>query len=384
MCTPEWTVMAVFDPDGGGEDFAYTVGLAAKGSPELHVWRRPTDGLDPGDDFVLSPTDAQHLLNRCARQVLNGDLRPGSEFDVEYDCGLTIGRFRVGEPVDPDAVDAFQVDHDATVLPLRWSIERPVPTAARDVPPEVWHDVTALGARVLGEPLAVIDSLTATAALVRSEISSELGAQYAIARRDGRLEAFNRCEVLGSQHAAQLLPASRALFAIEDDAERAHLDESVMELASMVLRAAYTWFVVGDLPGDGALFSSKRLVAACVAPRGEQRRYWAHPGAGAVRRRAAELSENQLLQLGEEVERLGERHYRQHWWAAARSAGLGRGWPAGSASDLVDLVPSLGGRNWDELVAVGQAISGAALAVTLPSEAAPAIDVLGKPWRRVV
>ena len=48
-----WRVVAVFDPNGGGGDFAYTVGLFNVGLPEVHVWARPTDGTDPGEDFSL-------------------------------------------------------------------------------------------------------------------------------------------------------------------------------------------------------------------------------------------------------------------------------------------------------------------------------------------
>ena len=52
--TPDWQVTAVFDPEGGGRDFAYSVGLTDRGLPELHLWARPSLGDDPGADWKLS------------------------------------------------------------------------------------------------------------------------------------------------------------------------------------------------------------------------------------------------------------------------------------------------------------------------------------------
>ena len=49
---PDWMVQSVFDPDGEGHDFAYTIGLFESGLPELHLWARPSLGEDPGEDWV--------------------------------------------------------------------------------------------------------------------------------------------------------------------------------------------------------------------------------------------------------------------------------------------------------------------------------------------
>ena len=65
---PTWTVQSVFDPDGGGHDFAYTVGLDELALPELHLWGRPSLGEDPAD-WVPCPRlddDAATLMLRSA------------------------------------------------------------------------------------------------------------------------------------------------------------------------------------------------------------------------------------------------------------------------------------------------------------------------------
>lgn len=73
-----WMVQAVFhSPDAPG--FAYTVGLAAKGLPELV-------------SFSLPPNVAVVILNRLAQQLVNGEsLEVGKALDhvmQDYDCML--------------------------------------------------------------------------------------------------------------------------------------------------------------------------------------------------------------------------------------------------------------------------------------------------------
>lgn len=55
--TPFWKVQAVFDPEGRGGDFAYTIGMHSVGLPELHLWARPTRGDDPAPDWKFSSRD---------------------------------------------------------------------------------------------------------------------------------------------------------------------------------------------------------------------------------------------------------------------------------------------------------------------------------------
>ncbi|MBA2454949.1 MAG: hypothetical protein H0V48_00180 [Nocardioidaceae bacterium] len=121
---PSWTVQTVFDPDGRGHDFAYTVGLALHGLPELHVWARPTDGVDPGEDWRFSSRDLGGLLNEFAARLVRGELQIGEVIERSYDTGAARAAFTVGSPVEPDDVEAFGVPPGASVLPLHWQLER--------------------------------------------------------------------------------------------------------------------------------------------------------------------------------------------------------------------------------------------------------------------
>lgn len=123
----DWLVQRVFDPDGGGADFAYTMGLDRYGLPELHLWARPTLGDDPGADWMLSGTDQQSLLNRAAAHLLRARLGPGAEWTERFDGGLTSARFRVGMPVPAEYLDAYRLDARHPVLPLAFSLHRPEP-----------------------------------------------------------------------------------------------------------------------------------------------------------------------------------------------------------------------------------------------------------------
>ncbi|VXC10018.1 hypothetical protein [Nocardioides sp. AX2bis] len=128
--SPWWMVNAIFDPDGGGADFSYTEGLAARGHPELHIWARPTDGLDPGEDWHFSQRDTCVLLNRLAWRLVDGALQVGDRWEETYDGGLVTVRFELGGPVEAASVEAFGA-RDAPVLPVRWSLERPPVVAPR-------------------------------------------------------------------------------------------------------------------------------------------------------------------------------------------------------------------------------------------------------------
>jgi len=118
--------MTIFDPDGAGGDFAYTVGLATKGVPELHMWARPSLGDDPGDDWKFSTRDTGLILNELSWRLLDGELSGGDTWEETYDAGLVTVRFRL-DPAEPaDALEAFQAG-DVPVLPVRWSLHRPEP-----------------------------------------------------------------------------------------------------------------------------------------------------------------------------------------------------------------------------------------------------------------
>jgi len=122
---PFWTVQLVFDPDGGGADFAYTIGLAHRGHPELHIWARPSLGDDPGLDWKLSPQDCCGVLNELAALLVLGDLDVGSTLRREYDGGLAVVAYRIDPPNDRRQLEAYGAPEGADVLPVRWSLSRP-------------------------------------------------------------------------------------------------------------------------------------------------------------------------------------------------------------------------------------------------------------------
>ena len=121
---PFWQVQSVFDPDGEGGDFAYTIGLHDRGFPELHVWARPTLGEDPGLDWMFSVRDRGVLLNEFAALMLTGGLEVGTELDREYDGRLVTVHFRVDPPGDRDELEALGIASGAEVLPIPWSLHR--------------------------------------------------------------------------------------------------------------------------------------------------------------------------------------------------------------------------------------------------------------------
>lgn len=121
----DWQVIGVFDPDGTGQDFAYTNGLHRRGLPELHVWARPTDGFDPGGDFMLSARDCMHLLNMWADELITGTLTVGDTRIVTMDGGLTTGVFTASGPISRREAEAFTVpDEDVQVITFKWELRR--------------------------------------------------------------------------------------------------------------------------------------------------------------------------------------------------------------------------------------------------------------------
>ena len=121
---PFWQVQAVFDPDGEGGDFAYTIGLHERGLPELHLWARPTLGEDPGHDWMFSIRDRTEVLNDLAAKLVVGEICVGSEVVDTFDGGLATVRFRVDPPGDREELEAFGIAPGAVVLPVRWSLHR--------------------------------------------------------------------------------------------------------------------------------------------------------------------------------------------------------------------------------------------------------------------
>lgn len=134
---PFWTVQVVFDPDGTGHDFAYTMGLHDRGLPELHLYARPSLGSDPGADWKFSTRDCCSILNEFAAMLVRGTLEVGSTVTQEYDGGLAVVEFRVDPPGDKDELEAYGTHPEAPVLPLRWSLTRAPEGPAQPVASEV-------------------------------------------------------------------------------------------------------------------------------------------------------------------------------------------------------------------------------------------------------
>ncbi|HJQ04540.1 MAG TPA: hypothetical protein VJ872_03810 [Nocardioides sp.] len=145
---PWWQVIAVFGHDvDQGSDFAYTVGLAERGLPELHVLCRPSEGEDPAHDWRFSMRDMGRLLNEVAWRLVDGRLSPGDTWTEQYDAGLVEARFRLDPAVEAEELEAFQA-HPAPVHPLRWSLHRkpmgPLTPLTPDAEGRAWEELGAL------------------------------------------------------------------------------------------------------------------------------------------------------------------------------------------------------------------------------------------------
>ncbi len=285
MCPP-WRVMAVFDPDGNGGDFAYTIGLADLGHPELHMWARPTDGDDPGHDFRFSSVDLASILDHFARMLLSGDLQVGDQEEIGFDEGLNRACITIAEPVDPHRVDAFGVASGSLVIPLRWELRRdPVgenlPVSA-DVAADVerllldWNGVVArLGGRIppgrpdtdpdqeFGPWSAVIESVRSAIALLgssgqlsrcidhledrRTEIGYATGVAAALARRHGRQLAFEAAESAGGRDADSLIDLGDELFRDLGEPLARDALPALRHIVGFILGGLYGLLVVRDL-----------------------------------------------------------------------------------------------------------------------------------------
>jgi len=141
---PFWQVQSVFDPDGTGKDFAYTIGLHERGLPELHIWARPSLGEDPGHDWMFSNRDRCRVLNELAGMLVAGRLSIGSEVAREYDTGLAQITFRVEPPGDREQLEAYGVPPGVDVLPVLWSLQRAAEGPLTPLTPEAEGQAQAL------------------------------------------------------------------------------------------------------------------------------------------------------------------------------------------------------------------------------------------------
>ncbi len=146
---PWWEVTTVYDPQGGGSDFSYTVGLARDGLPEVHLWARPTLGEDPGADWMLSPCDTTRLAHRLAWRLIDGRLAVGDTWEEEYDAGFVRARFEVHPAVPGVEVDALGAGQ-GPVLPVRWELLREPVGELRTMDPAAQREAHQRHRAVLG------------------------------------------------------------------------------------------------------------------------------------------------------------------------------------------------------------------------------------------
>lgn len=123
----DWHVVSFVDPAGTGGDLAFTRGLAAFELPELLLWARPTEGLDPGADWLLTHRERSRLLNRWAVELINESLKPGMEREERFDGGQSIARFRFGRPKLVSPLQHPYVPIQARVICTAWSLLRRTP-----------------------------------------------------------------------------------------------------------------------------------------------------------------------------------------------------------------------------------------------------------------
>lgn len=278
-----WTVTAVFDPDGTGQDFGYTIGLAKLGQPELHMWARPTHGTDPGADFKLSPRDIRAILNIHAEMLLNGELDPGSEFVRDLDAGMTEARITVGEAVHPREVDALGAQPGASVLPLRWELIREPEGHPTPVSPQVqgqierlaieWRRVVEdLGGSVRpGRPdtrhtqrygpwTPAIEAAREAIGIVGGdgeiswcidiladrthEIGNSVAVAAALARRHGRCKAFDAATTVAFDDADAAITTQDSLWVDMTNEEIEYFLPEARYVMGVVLNACYGHMVV--------------------------------------------------------------------------------------------------------------------------------------------
>jgi hypothetical protein len=130
---PGWRVVSFVDPAGDGRDLAFTQGLEALDLPELLLWARPTEGFDPGADWLLTHRERSLLLGQWAHELVTGRLEIGSEREQRFDGGNTIARFRFPSPISTAELDHPQLFPQTELISIAWSLLRQAPVA--DEPP---------------------------------------------------------------------------------------------------------------------------------------------------------------------------------------------------------------------------------------------------------
>lgn len=314
--TPEreidWIVRSVFATNDDEVDFAYTIGLAAHGVPELHVWARPPVGDDPGADWRLSSNDQAATLNGAAHRLLDGDIGPGSTWVETLDGGLTEVAYEVVGPVEPASVDAFGVSDDAEVLTLQWELRRPPEpddpfpideswsaetrllrrriVRAASMRDDLFGDVAVPGVGDLPLDLSPFDEVAEVVGAVRSAIRRSDGVAWALldgnttfdltrwaggvvveaARALGRRSALEKTRTAAEADARAVATA----LAEPDDDEFTRVLEGHL---GMFLSVAYGGLLVIDALDDRSRYAATGWLLAVCDPISAQERFdsWA-------------------------------------------------------------------------------------------------------------
>lgn len=133
----DWTVINVFDPDQPGTEFAYTVGAEPHVGAELHMWARPPEGDDPGDDWSWSHHDMAWVLNTTVIALSDGERHVGDIWHMTLDGGYTTVHFELRDGNSAPHGDTHRLRPGCPLIEIRWSLERqtgePVNWAGDDI-----------------------------------------------------------------------------------------------------------------------------------------------------------------------------------------------------------------------------------------------------------
>ena len=355
----EYCVIAVFDPDGDGGDFAYTVGLEARFGFELHAWARPTDGLDPGLDFQLSARDLHTVLTQAVTMVAVGELSVGGRWEVAMDQGLAQAVFQLAPVRDRDELECFQARAGCPVASLRWELRRAavgeaavpdgrgrtvIERRCRQWLDAGWVDsarvaaISQLEVSLEGEFGPATKAVLAMSASVGSvpEATWELGTAgamaavqvsglwahcLAVARAAGRTEWVLAGAELAEADARRLVGALGE--PVEDD-----LAQALETVLHQVLGCAYASMVLCDVLEEEQVDQGGGIVeAACDRDRADARFWSQDPALVRLRDRVGEEGTGTVLALADKVRSGGEELAAALDWARSQLAVSGLGCP---------------------------------------------------------
>lgn len=128
----DWSVISIADPDGAGADGAFTDGLVRFSLPELAIWARPSEGDDPGADWLLTHDDRLVALDSWACDLIDGSLTPGDVQRRTFDHGYATVTFRFSPPIAAGDAGVHGLPANRQVIVVRWSLVRRAGPGAPD------------------------------------------------------------------------------------------------------------------------------------------------------------------------------------------------------------------------------------------------------------